>query len=98
MRGSKDSISIKLVFKTETSSFFLDDFIMSKIIDQSIQEYEMISPECSGHESNTNEIQMRDDGQCHKLCKMEHEDIKHSKTKENAFQDENHQLHQDDIM
>lgn len=71
---------------------------MSKIIDQSIQEYEMISPECSGHESNTNEIQMRDDGQCHKLCKMEHEDIKHSKTKENAFQDENHQLQQEDIM
>lgn len=71
---------------------------MSKKIDQSIQEYEMISPECSGHESNTNEIQMRDDGQCHKLCKMEHEDIKHSKTKENAFQDENHQLQQEDIM
>nr|XP_022320321.1 uncharacterized protein LOC111122731 isoform X2 [Crassostrea virginica] len=78
--------------------FRLDDLIMSKIIDQSIQEYEMMSPECSGHESNTNEIQMRDDGQCHKLCKMEHEDIKHSKTKENAFQDENHQLHQDDII
>ena len=78
--------------------FFSDEINMSQVIGQSIQEFEMVSTECSGHESNTNEIQLKDDGPCHKLSKMQHEDIKHSKTKKNVFQHEHHQLQEDDIM